>query len=290
MFRMLASSLPKLIGLSAIFCCPSLLLCQLTPVNLPGAPNTETSTYHPHLTFDVASIREYREDGGTRYVDNAPHNSRYHGLGVSLTGLILYAYDFGTSQLLENMPSWASKSLYTITAKSDSSTDDVLAKLSDRDANAEKRHMIQLLLSERFHLQIHPESRTSKTYELVTTTRTAKLMTPVQGDLAKTVSTCSPHFSRLKGVEIDSKGCPFYILFGIVRQDLGTDILDRTGMTGVYAFHLTWWPTPLTPPSEVDRYPAMTDAVREQLGLELKKTKGPVTYWVVDHVERPTPN
>jgi uncharacterized protein (TIGR03435 family) len=242
------------------------------------------------LTFDVASIREYREDGGTRYVDNPPHNSLFHAEGDGLIGLILYAYDFGVSQLLENMPSWASKSLYTINAKSDPSTDDVLAKLSDRDANAEKRHMIQLLLSERFHLQIHPESRTSKTYELVTTPRTAKLMTPVHGDLAKTVSTCSPHFSRLKGVEIDSKGCPFYILFHTLQQDLGTDILDRTGMTDVYAFHLTWWPTPLTPPSDVDRYPAMTDAVREQLGLELKKTNGPVTYWVVDHIERPTPS
>jgi uncharacterized protein (TIGR03435 family) len=166
----------------------------------------------------------------------------------------------------------------------------VLAKLTESAAKAEKRHMLQLLLSERFHLQIHPESRNSKTYELVATTRTAQFMTPVDGDLSKTVSTCSPHFSRSKGVEIDSKGCPFYILFDTLQQDLGTDILDSTGMTGIYAFHLTWWPTQMTPPSEEDRYPMMTDAVREQLGLELKKTQGPVTYWVVDHIERPTPN
>jgi uncharacterized protein (TIGR03435 family) len=37
-------------------------------------------------------------------------------------------------------------------------------------------------------------------------------------------------------------------------------------------------------------YPPLKDAVREQLGLELKPTKGPVTFWVVDHIERPTSN
>ncbi len=290
MLHLLACVLPRLIVWSAMLCGSCFALCQNTSVSRPVMPKIGTSGSHPHLTFDVASIREYREDGSMRYVDNAPHDSVFHAEGIGLTGLILYAYGLNASQLLENMPSWASRSLYTIRAKSDRSTDEALTKLSDRDADAEKRHMIQLLLSERFHLQIHPELRTSTTYELVTTPRAAKLMTPVHGDLAKTVSTCSQHFSRLKGVEIDSKGCPFHILFDTLQQDLGTDILDRTGMTDVYAFHLTWWPTPLTPPSDVDRYPAVTDAVREQLGLELKKTKGPVTYWVVDHIERPTPN
>ena len=52
-----------------------------------------------------------------------------------------------------------------------------------------------------------------------------------------------------------------------------------------------WWPAQLPEgaPSD-DKYPPLKDAVRDQLGLELKPTKGPVTFWVVDHVERPTPN
>jgi len=136
-------------------------------------PGTTGSSYTPHMSFDVASIREYRADGGMRYVDNMPHNSLYHGEGVAPWGLILGAYDLHIVNQLENLPHWAFETLYTINAKSDPSTDEALAKLSESDAKAEKHHMLQVLLAERFHLQIHPETRTSNTYELLTTSRTA---------------------------------------------------------------------------------------------------------------------
>jgi len=180
--------------------------------------------------------------------------------------------------------------MYTINAKSDAATDEALERLSDSDALAEKRHMLQVLLAERFKLKIHPETRISTTYELVATPRAAKLMTPVQGDVGKTINSCTPsHFSK-KGLEIESKGCPFSYFFSDLQQMMGTNVVDHTGMTGMYAYHLmhrppTW---PLHPDEE--QYPDTVDAVREQLGLELKQTKGPVTFWVVDHVEKPTPN
>jgi uncharacterized protein (TIGR03435 family) len=253
-------------------------------------PRTAVSSYKPHMNFDVASIREYRSDGGMRYVDNMPHNSYFHAEGVGLVGLIIGAYDLHLANQLENLPHWANDTLYTINAKSDEATDEALAKLSDRDAQAEKDHMLQVLLAQRFHLQVHPETRMSDTYELITTSRTAKLMTPVQGDVAKTISTCSMRVFR-QGGEVNSKGCPFNIFFQQLEQQLGTDVLDRTGMTGMYAFHMTWWPAQLREPApSEDRYPPLKDAVREQLGLELKPTKGPRTFWVVDHVERPAPN
>jgi uncharacterized protein (TIGR03435 family) len=298
MLRTLAFGLPELAGWRAILCGAlilfphsRLLLCQNTPVSKSVTPASGASTYHPHLAFDVASIREYRADGGMRYIDNMPHNSLYHGEGVALWGLILAAYDLQIVNQLENLPHWGFETMYTINAKSDPSTDEALAKLNESDAKAEKRHMLQVLLAERFHLQIHSETRTSNTYELITTSRTAKLMTPVQGDVGKTVSTCTMYFHRDKGAEVDSKGCPFHIFFSDLKQNLGTDVLDRTGMTGMYAYHLMWWPTQLPQgAASGDRYPALKDALHEQLGLELKSTKGPVTFLVVDHIERPTPN
>ena len=147
--------------------------------------------------------------------------------------------------------------------------------------------MLQLLLADRFGLRIHPEIRQSLTYELVTTPRASKRMTPVSGEINR-VSTCTPHFSR-RGVEIDSKGCPFPILVHHMSQMLGTDILDHTGMTGPYEFHLMYMPSQAAPGAD-EEYPDIVHAVSEQLGLELKKTQGPVTSWIVDHVERPTPN
>ena len=298
MLRTVASELSELPSWRAILCgalifiCQSASLsCQSTSVSGSATSTRGVSTYLPHLAFDVASIREYRADGGMRYVDNMPHNSLFHAEGISLFGLIFAAYDLKLHEQLEGLPYWADDTLYTIDAKSDPSTDEALAKLSESDALAEKRHMLQVLLAERFHLQVHPETRTSNTYELLATSRTAKLMTPIQGDVGKTVNTCRMYFHRDKGAEVDSKGCPFQIFFNDLERWLGTDVLDRTGMTGMYGYHLMWWPAQAPQDATSgDRYPALKDAVREQLGLELKPTKGPVTFWVADHIERPTPN
>ena len=277
----------KAASLGAMVFAASIALGQSATVQ----PAIAGSAYKPHMSFDVASIREYRSHGGMRYVDDMPHNSYYHAEGVGLFGLLRGAYELKLREHLENLPKWADQTLYTIDAKSGSDTDAALEKLSASDALAEKRHMMQLLLAERFHLQIHSETRISNTYELITTDRTAKLMTPVQGDIGKTVNTCVPHFAKLKGAEVDSKGCPFHIFFDELMQNLGTDVLDHTGMTGMYAFHLRWWPAQLPEdgPSE-DRYPPLRNAMRDQLGLELKPTKGPMTFWVIDHIERPTVN
>jgi uncharacterized protein (TIGR03435 family) len=241
------------------------------------------------MTFDVVAIHESRE-GNMSYIDNVPGNSYWQAGQINVFNLILAAYDLLHFQLLDNLPDWAKTTRYDVAAKSDTSTDEALAKLSDCDFQAEKRHMLQGLLAERFKLQIHPETRESTTYELVTTGRTAKLMTPVHGDVLKMMHTCLGTVSR-KGEDIESKGCTISSLASRLQGALDTYVVDHTGLSGMYAYHLMMWSgSSRTLQDGEERYPDLVDALREQLGLELKKTKGPVTYWVVDHVERPTPN
>lgn len=285
---MKASTLCRLVVWTVMLCGASTLFCQNVPVSRPETPGTEGSTYTPHMAFDLVSIHESRE-GNMSYIDNVPKTSFYHAERVSVWGLILGAYDLKVPNLLKNIPTWAMTTRFDVTAKSDPSTDEALANLSESNFYAEKRHMLQALLAERFKLQIHPETKLSTTYELVTTARTAKLMTPVQGDVAMTVSTCNQHFSK-QGIEIESKGCPFTILLGTLRQASGTDVVDHTGLSGMYAYHLMWSLPEMPIRDGENRYPDIVDAAREQLGLEMKKTKGPVTFWIVDHIERPSPN
>jgi uncharacterized protein (TIGR03435 family) len=167
----LFSRFTKVVILSAVLCLSSGLLCQ-TPATMP-------QPYKPHLTFDVVSIREYYPHHSMRGpATDFPFSGYYEADGATIPQLIVALYHVRFYQIL-NMPSWAQKTMYTIVGKSDPSMDETLLKLSEADAKAEKRHMIEQMLAERFHLQMHSETRIATTYELVATERTRQLITPV---------------------------------------------------------------------------------------------------------------
>jgi uncharacterized protein (TIGR03435 family) len=90
---------------------------------------------------------------------------------------------------------------------------------------------------------------------------------------------------------------------------LDRPLIDRTGLTGKYDFTVQWKPepnigggraipkmgsasvAPPAPPSEPESDgPSFIQALRDQLGLKLESTKGPVETLVIDHVERPSEN
>jgi len=246
------------------------------------------NSYIPHLNFDVASIREAAAPD-MRYMENPPDNSVFIARGMTLDSIILAAYNIKIPGLLRGVPAWAGSTHYDITAKSDTKADSILSRLIKREALIEKRHMLQLLLAERFGLRIHPEKKLGTTFELVRTARTASKMIPVK-DFTSTISTCESHFVRAKGFQVQSKGCPFAFLVGRIELDLETDVVDHTGMSGAYAYTLEYKPARASPPPDEDWYPEMDRAIHEQLGLTLRKTHGEVTSWVIDHLERPTPN
>src|SRR6185503_5173953 len=68
-------------------------------------------------------------------------------------------------------------------------------------------------------------------------------------------------------------------------------VLNKTGLTGVFDIEIELPPVQPAPGAELA--PAEADAftvLREQLGLVLEPGRGPVEYFVVDRVERPTEN
>jgi uncharacterized protein (TIGR03435 family) len=86
----------------------------------------------------------------------------------------------------------------------------------------------------------------------------------------------------------------------------GRTVLDRTGLDGYYNFWLEFaddraHPAMLRPSEDTNEKadiarppgssgPSIFTALREQLGLRLESTKGPVEVIVIDHIERPTEN
>jgi uncharacterized protein (TIGR03435 family) len=222
------STISRIVFWNALLC-GSLALCQSVPEK-PSTPAASQSPDAPHLTFDVVSIHEWR-GSGMRYIDNVPRSSFYQAHGVSPIGLILAAYNIKTVPFPKDVPAWATTTQYEVLAKSDAATDEALFKLTDSESYSAKRVMLQQVLADRFKLQIHSETAVSSVYELNTMPRAAKLMTPIQGDVGKTIVTCNTRRSE-KGMEIDSKGCPFSILLGLLNAELDTPVVDHTGFTG----------------------------------------------------------
>jgi bla regulator protein BlaR1 len=77
---------------------------------------------------------------------------------------------------------------------------------------------------------------------------------------------------------------------------LGRPVLDQTGLSGRFDFMLEWTPEPNGPPPPDAAVPPDTqgttflEALREQLGLKLVSTNGPVQILVIDHIGHPSEN
>jgi uncharacterized protein (TIGR03435 family) len=82
-------------------------------------------------------------------------------------------------------------------------------------------------------------------------------------------------------------------------EGLGREVVDRTGLSGTFDVDLLYLPEFPVGGVSPDRLafdprfqgrPGLTTALREQLGLKLESSRGPVDVLVIDSVERPTPD
>ncbi len=76
--------------------------------------------------------------------------------------------------------------------------------------------------------------------------------------------------------------------------------IDHTGYKPTFNATVEWYVEPIQSPGSVETGkssrsteplgPSLVTALREQLGLKLKSTKGPIEVLVIDKVERPSAN
>ena len=76
---------------------------------------------------------------------------------------------------------------------------------------------------------------------------------------------------------------------------VGRQVVDRTGLGGIYDWDRSWTPTPGEPgPRSESAAPGdgvlIFAAVQEQLGLKLEAQRGVIDALVIDRIERPTSN
>jgi len=93
-----------------------------------------------------------------------------------------------------------------------------------------------------------------------------------------------------------AQATPIADLAWLLSQQLGTPVVDKTGLTGSYAFNLQWSTGGSQPAKDGDTAPdaipassvsSLMDAIHEQLGLRLEPQQAPMDVLVIDHIERP---
>lgn len=204
---------------------------------------------------------------------------------ASLCGLILFAYDYEDYRI-SGAPAWMAKAdpsiYFEIEAKAP------LEGVLDLDRAKE---MFRTVLADRFQLKFHHETKDAPVYNLVAAKGGPKLSTQplppegICGDMqarmaavklpGRVTGTCVPNMDMEQIV---------YTLTHLLERP----VLDKTGLTGKYAFNMRWSPEGMDPGS--DAPPSIFTAIQEQLGLKLEPAKAPLEFIVIDRAERPSTN
>jgi len=233
-------------------------------------------------TFDVASVKLYKDDGKSPRNSHSTYGPQGIDLGARpLAFIISEAYAFPPGRVV---PASSGKEAilgllrqgYDIVAKSDHAVPKEQLKL-----------MLQSLLADRFQLTMHRESRTMPVYKLVVAKSGPKLEESEGGDL---VMGGGPDGFQYRNAEV-------FRLCGHISSYVDRVVVDETGLKGLYNFvvkipeDLRQNPQPKQDGKSPDSPSAALFAeVLKPLGLQLVGGTAPVEYLVVDRVERPSEN
>jgi uncharacterized protein (TIGR03435 family) len=262
----------------------------------------------PVSSFEAASVKRAtgQPGGGMKGGPGTADPGQITWTNVTMRTVLLRAYGVKAYQLAA--PKWVDTERYEIAAK------------IPKDSTEERfGAMLRELVKERFQMAAHEEIRESPIYALVAGKNGSKLK---EASAANAVPETTPAEQPAPGqrLRMGSDGFPMLaagpgmfaiILNGSVRltaqaqsiarlaellssRYLDRDVVDLTGLKGLYDFHLTF-----TPDSVLAALPPGPDGARpetmstdvfaslgEQLGLKLESRKGPVKIVVIDSLEK----
>ena len=246
--------------------------------------------------FDVATIKPSAPPsitytiGGVPYAPKSFHFMPGGGLqtqGATLKDLVVLAYDVLPNRIQGGHP-WAAVDRYDVTAKvTEGEGDPATLTDAERQKWTERiRLRTRALLASRFNLAVHKETREFAMYELHVDKNGPK------ADALKESSATSG--IAFRGYML-SNGGDMHELVSLLSSQLQKPVVDKTGLTGKYDFTLRWATeqlslVPGTPTGDADKLPSIFTALREQLGLRLDSTKGPLEVLVIDRAEKPSEN
>jgi uncharacterized protein (TIGR03435 family) len=226
-----------------------------------------------HPVFEVAAIKLSDPSQSA----NGFHAEGRHVFIVNqtLVKMVMFAYAVQQSQVAGE-PEWASTVRYDISG---------VPNVEGAPNIKQIQEMIQKLLSDRFGLVFHRETRELPVYAISVAKGGAKLTS------AAAPNGVSGESGLQHGTELTMRFTNSSIADLALNMQLVVDrpIVDRTGLPGRYDFKLRYT-LDETRPTDPDAPPGLFTAIQEQLGLKLEAVKAPTQVLVVDAVERPSAN
>jgi uncharacterized protein (TIGR03435 family) len=237
--------------------------------------------------FEVATIKPADPVAQGRYI-RMQSVHRFYAKGFTLQALVAAAFSL-TPRAISGGAPWTDSDRYDILA----STPGDVQPNSD-----EQMAMLRKLLSERFQLAFHRESKELPVYALTVAKGGAKLKPSAApaGTLPELINTVYPEEKGGVHVLLPARNATMLQFTAMLqRAVLDRAVLDNTGLSGTYDFDLEWTPDENQFASQLPRSveptkPSLFAAIQEQLGLRLEATRGPVATLVIDRVERPSEN
>ena len=190
-----------------------------------------------------------------------------------------------TDRQISGGPDWIDRDLW-----------DIDAKANRRGTSDELHAALARLLEERFKIQVRHETRELPVYILTLDKKGAKMPAHDPADLEHMpIRPGRDGPGSFSGQNVRMN----YFAFFLSRL-LDRNVIDRTDLSGPYDVNFHFVPDVPSGPGRGGREegpavplpegPDIYTALREQLGLQLEKGKGPVDYLVIEHVEKPSAN
>jgi uncharacterized protein (TIGR03435 family) len=256
----------------------SLLAAVLCLISIPLAGGQQKPA---RLTFEVAAIRTAQPGATSGGIKPTPGGNGYLVQNMPVKIMISLMYKVPARQITGG-PDWIESDRYDIEAK------------ADRAYSIDDLHvMFQNLLADRFNLKFHKDIREGPVYALMVDKSGLKMKVNESDQDFKI-----PITPGADNVAV-GKRVPMQYLCWWLGGQLQSDqrpVINKTGLDKNYDFTLSFapelppnFPKENLPPGLLDR-PSLFDALKEQLGLKLEAEKGPVEYYVIDHVEKPSAN
>ena len=234
----------------------------------------------PPLAFEAASVK--RNTSGERsFVSPRFQGTTVTATNVPVEALISSAYGVPSRDLFD-APQWIFLDM------TGGERFDLNARAADGSSVENQRAMLRTLLEQRFSLRVRRETRELPVYILMKRDERGTL----GPNLRPAVKDCQPRTAcegRASAGSASYTGAQWPIVLRSIGSAFNERLVDRTGLSGVFDFELTYNARGLSS-APGDAGVDIFGAVQQQFGLKLERGRAPFEVLVIESVQRPTPD